>query len=72
MIIDDRPTAPRAGRGGQADVSIEDKYDEVRHLIAIGKEKGYLLYDEVSEVLPADITSSAEELEGGPLVAAAG
>jgi RNA polymerase primary sigma factor len=44
-------------------VSIEDKYDEVRHLIAIGKEKGYLLYDEVSEVLPADITSSAEELE---------
>ncbi len=44
-------------------MSIEDKYDEVRHLIAIGKEKGYLLYDEVSEVLPADITSSAEELE---------
>jgi RNA polymerase primary sigma factor len=44
-------------------VSIEDKYDEVRHLISIGKEKGYLLYDEVSEVLPADITSSAEELD---------
>ncbi len=44
-------------------MSIEDKYDEVRHLIAIGKEKGYLLYDEVSEVLPADITSSAEELD---------
>jgi RNA polymerase primary sigma factor len=44
-------------------VSIEDKYDEVRHLIAIGKEKGYLLYDEVSEVLPADITSSPEELD---------
>jgi RNA polymerase primary sigma factor len=62
VIIDDRqPT--RTGRGGHSDVSIEDKYDEVRHLIAIGKEKGYLLYDEVSEVLPADITSSAEELD---------
>jgi RNA polymerase primary sigma factor len=61
--MEDRPNVPRTGRGGQSDVSIEDKYDEVRHLIAIGKEKGYLLYDEVSEVLPADITSSAEELD---------
>ena len=35
-------------------MSIEEKYDEVRQLIAIGKEKGYLLYDEVNELLPAD------------------
>ena len=41
-------------------LSIEEKYDEVRQLIAIGKEKGYLLYDEVNEMLPADITSSDE------------
>ena len=41
-------------------MSIEDKYDEVRQLISIGKEKGYLLYDEVNELLPADITSSEE------------
>ena len=41
-------------------LSIEEKYDEVRQLIAIGKEKGYLLYDEVNELLPADITSSDE------------
>jgi hypothetical protein len=34
-------------------LSIEDKYDEVRQLINIGKEKGYLLYDEVNELLPA-------------------
>src|SRR6059058_5903519 len=40
--------------------SLEEKYDEVRQLIAIGKEKGYLLYDEVNELLPADITSSEE------------
>jgi len=34
-------------------LSIEEKYDEVRQLINIGKEKGYLLYDEVNELLPA-------------------
>ena len=37
---------------------LEEKYDEVRHLIEIGKEKGFLLYDEVNEILPPDITSS--------------
>ncbi len=41
-------------------MSIEEKYDEVRQLISIGKEKGYLLYDEVNELLPAEITSSDE------------
>lgn len=41
-------------------MSIEEKYDEVRQLISIGKEKGYLLYDEVNELLPSDITSSDE------------
>ena len=32
----------------------------VRQLINIGKEKGYLLYDEVNELLPSEITSSEE------------
>src|SRR6202790_4547457 len=41
-------------------MSIEEKYDEVRQLISLGKEKGYLLYDEVNELLPAEITSSDE------------
>src|SRR5476651_1186971 len=43
-------------------LSIEERYDEVRQLINIGKEKGYLLFDEVNELLPADITS-ADELD---------
>jgi RNA polymerase primary sigma factor len=43
-------------------LSIEEKYDEIRQLIAMGKEKGYLLYDEVNELLPAAMTS-AEELD---------
>ena len=41
-------------------MSIEEKYDEVKQLIVIGKEKGYLLYDEINELLPAEITSSDE------------
>src|SRR6266480_2487483 len=40
--------------------TLEEKYDEVRQLINIGKEKGYLLYDEVNELLPSEITSSDE------------
>ena len=41
-------------------LSIEEKYDEVRQLITMGKEKGYLLYEEVNEMLPSEITSSDE------------
>jgi len=41
-------------------LSIEERYDEVRQLITVGKEKGYLLYDEVNEMLPSEITSSEE------------
>ena len=39
---------------------IEEKYDQVRHLISIGKERGYLLRDEVNEILPPDVHSSEE------------
>jgi RNA polymerase primary sigma factor len=41
-------------------LSIEEKYDEMRQLMTIGVEKGYLLYDEVNELLPLEITSSDE------------
>ena len=41
-------------------MSIEERYDEVRQLITTGKEKGYLLYDEVNELLPSEITSSED------------
>ena len=44
-------------------MSLEDRFDEVRQLIIIGKEKGYLLYDEVNDLLPADLTSSPEDLD---------
>jgi RNA polymerase primary sigma factor len=41
-------------------VSIEEQYDEVRQPITSGKEKGDLLYDQINELLPSDITSSDE------------
>src|SRR5215469_13562296 len=41
-----------------------NKYDDsVQKLIEIGKEKGYLLYDEVSDLLPPEIGASAEDLD---------
>src|SRR3989475_11656388 len=39
---------------------IEEKYDQVRQLINMGKERGYLLYDEVNDILPAEVHSSEE------------
>jgi RNA polymerase primary sigma factor len=41
-------------------LAIEQKYDQVRQLITMGKERGYLLYDEVNDLLPAEIHSSEE------------
>ena len=39
---------------------IEEKYDRARQLINMGKERGYLLYDEVNDILPAEVRSSEE------------
>src|SRR6266852_6362678 len=61
MAAEKGPTPSHRGTDvGGPHLSIEEKYDEVRQLINIGKEKGYLLYDEVNELLPSEITSSDE------------
>ena len=63
MAADKRPTPSHRGTDvapGAPHLSIEEKYDEVRQLVSIGKEKGYLLYDDVNELLPSEITSSDE------------
>ncbi len=41
-------------------MSLEQKYDQVRQLVDMGKERGYLLYDEVNDLLPAEVHSSEE------------
>ena len=43
-------------------MSLEDMYEGVKELLVLGKEKGYLLYDEVNDALPDDI-QSAEDLD---------
>ena len=48
---------------GAGELSVEEKYPEVKQLIAIGKEKGFLLYDEIYETLPEEVTSLPEELD---------
>src|SRR5260370_33552501 len=39
---------------------IEEKRGQVRNLINMGKERGYLLYDEVNDILPAEVHSEEE------------
>src|SRR5438445_12668243 len=46
---------------GVGELSVEEKYVEVKQLIALGKEKGFLLYDEIYEVLPEEVTNLPEE-----------
>jgi RNA polymerase primary sigma factor len=48
---------------GVGELSVEEKYVEVKQLIALGKEKGFLLYDEIYEILPEEVTSLPEELD---------
>jgi len=43
-------------------LGLEDKYDQVMDLINLGKKKGYLLYDEVNDLLPSEVHST-EEIE---------
>ena len=38
----------------------DDKYDGLQRLVQMGKEKGYVLYDEVNELLPGDLAGGAE------------
>ena len=43
-------------------MAFDDKFDQLSKLISLGKEKGYLLYDEVNDLLPSDV-HSAEDLD---------
>jgi RNA polymerase primary sigma factor len=43
-----------------ASVAIDDKFDGLQRLVQMGKEKGYVLYDEVTEVLPNELPVGGE------------
>jgi RNA polymerase primary sigma factor len=41
-------------------VAADDKFGRMKQLMDIGKEKGYVLYDDVNDLLPDDISGSGE------------
>jgi RNA polymerase primary sigma factor len=43
-------------------LALEDKYDDIKKLIETGKEKGYLTYDQVNDLIPQDV-QSPEDLD---------
>jgi RNA polymerase primary sigma factor len=42
---------------------IEERYPEVQALLRVGKEKGYLLYEEMQTVLSDEVTGNPQDLE---------
>ena len=50
-------------------MAIDDKIDGLQRLVQIGKEKGYVLYDDVSDVLPADVSAAARGSKVRPVCA---
>ena len=43
-------------------MALEDKYDDIKKLIDTGKEKGFLTYDQVNDLIPTDL-NSPEDIE---------
>ncbi|HEY6349919.1 MAG TPA: RNA polymerase sigma factor RpoD [Candidatus Angelobacter sp.] len=43
-------------------MALEDKFDDIKKLIDAGKEKGYLTYDQVNDLIPGDV-HSPEDLD---------
>ena len=43
-------------------MALEDKFDDIKKLIDTGKEKGYLTYDQVNDLIPQDV-QSPDDLE---------
>src|SRR5664280_2404030 len=47
---------------GNSALALEDKFDDIKKLIDAGKEKGYLTYNEVNDLIPHDL-HSPDDLE---------
>ena len=42
---------------------LEERYEEVRQLVALGRDRGFLAYEEICDTLPDEVTGSAEAIE---------
>ncbi|HBY62032.1 MAG TPA: RNA polymerase sigma factor RpoD, partial [Solibacterales bacterium] len=38
----------------------DEKFGRIQQLMSLGKEKGFVLYDDVNELIPEDVTSGPE------------
>jgi len=47
----------------ESSVLVEEKYPELNKLIQAGKERGFIMYEELYERLPEEVTGIAEELD---------
>jgi len=46
--------------GVVASVALEDKFDRLQELVQKGKDKGYVLYEDLSEALPSNLANGSE------------
>jgi RNA polymerase primary sigma factor len=64
---ENRPVdAPAASGGREREAlafTVEEKYVELARLLGLGRERGYVLVDEILEVLPEEVASTPEELD---------
>ena len=44
-------------------LTVEEKYVELGRLLALGRERGYVLVDEILEILPEEVSSTPEDLD---------
>ena len=57
-------TEAAAGEGREAlALTIEEKYVELARLLGLGRERGYVLVEEILEVLPEEVATLPEELD---------
>ena len=47
----------------EAKIRIDEKYEEVKQLVILGKERGYLGYDEVNDTLPEELSATPDEVD---------
>ena len=45
-------------------MALDDKFEDIQKLIDTGKEKGYLTYDQVNDLLPGDILAAGSMRDG--------
>jgi len=58
--------APRPANGREREgpaVPVEEKYVDLGRLLALGRERGFVLVDEILEILPDEITGVPEDLD---------